>query len=404
MANSFPWTGEDTGDAGPYDDQDWRRAWRQLAGGGGHADAIVVPHSGTAGTPALSVVPQSPTAAKEIVVNPGVAFAEGLMIEIPSRETITVADNNTGATRIDTIILQVTITAQTGRVVNKQGTTAPPLLTRSAAIKEYALADLSLAASFTTIAASDITPRSMYLQGYGISSIFLQNNTGSTIEPGRAVQIDTANDQSMELATSTVKCIGVTTGRTEAPSGGSSTPIWGQVVTGGLALIYVGDTVSNGDKLVVSSTDGVLTGITNDVLGGVGYFLEPHTGSGFVLGSILKEASSSGLALYQYRGDSITLTTTARTHADTSATLTISTGKVRVWMKGNRNQSANSDTAFTIDGVTGRVFRPDSNSGQQTVWEHIFINVSAGSHTFVARHSSDSGGTTVNEFVVQEIF
>ena len=278
MATSLPWEGDSTGDAGSYSDDQWQKAWRALAGGYGHDDAIVVPYSGANGVISLDIQPTSP-ATRAIRVRPGIAFARGIMVEVTGDETVSLPTNNSGVNRIDSIIVRINVNNQTGRIVRKAGSSSPPSLTRTGGIYEYPLADVTLSDGYTSVTESNITPRGMPLLGFGSTSLYLQNNTGSDIEPFRAVKIDSSNNQSMELADSTREIIGTVTGRV-------SNGDWGHVIHHGVSFIYVGSSVTRGNGIILSSTNGVFDDSSGGRSGAAGLFLESQSSAGYALGHL----------------------------------------------------------------------------------------------------------------------
>lgn len=66
-------------------------------------------------------------------------------------------ENNTGSTaRIDSIVIQVDSNAREIKIVSKQGSTVPPAINTNPAIKEYRLANITVAPNATEIVTSNI--------------------------------------------------------------------------------------------------------------------------------------------------------------------------------------------------------------------------------------------------------
>ena len=282
---SLPWQGEETGDHGPYDSADWRGAWQRLFGGGISDYAAIIPESGPQGEVPLRVVPTSP-ASRSVEVQIGSALIRGAYYENTSAREIELNQNNTSNPRIDLIAFRLHTNDQRARIIKKQGATAPnpvaPSLTQSGSIYEIPLAEVRCNASFTSIAASNITPLGIYLPGGSVQMTLFENNSGSAIEPGRLVQQDTGNNRSVELAESVDDAIGVSLGRIENGT-------YGVVATAGVVLVYFSGSVTRGRFITLSSTDGVANDTSSDIGTTLGRTLESESGAGYYPGLLFKQ-------------------------------------------------------------------------------------------------------------------
>lgn len=165
---SSPWDGINTGDAvdAPYSSAEWARLWTKL-----HGVGSVFPNYGPLlGTGDGTYPPLQVRAVGGAVVEIkiGSALVNGRLYETSAAEQLTVGANVSGNPRIDTVILRVDYTAQTTRLVIKQGTPAAspvrPSLTQTASTWEAPLADIAVANGFSSITQADITDRSRFVQ------------------------------------------------------------------------------------------------------------------------------------------------------------------------------------------------------------------------------------------------
>ena len=331
---SLPWQGEEDGDHGPYDSADWRDAWKRLFGGGISDTAAIIPDSGPQAQVPLSVVPTSP-ASRSVAVEIGSALVRGVYYRNTSSREIELNQNNTSNPRIDLITLRINTTDQTVRLIKKQGSAASnpvaPSLTQSGSIYEIALAEVRCNASFTSITASNITPLGIYLPGGSVQMALFENNTGSDIEPGRLVQQDTGNDQSIELAELVDDAIGVSLGRIENGE-------YGVVATAGVVLVYFSGSVTRGNYITLSSTDGVAndTSSTNGTTWGS--ILESATGAGF-RPVLIADIRRTPLPFIDYQElDADTANNRSTTYAEATevtVNFTVSSGRVLIYVEGN---------------------------------------------------------------------
>ena len=277
---SLPWQGETRGDAGPYSSEDWRNAWRYLFGGGVHNYAGVIPDSGQPGQYPLDVVPTSPPT-RAVEVNQGSAVVYGAFYRLSVLREIAIPQNNLGNPRIDVIALRWHSTDQTIRLIRKQGTVAanprPPALTGAdgmGAILEVPLAEIRVRPGFSSIDYGDITPLAIVLPNSTAHLAVFQNNSGADIEPGRALQIDTRHDRSIEICTDIEEFIGVSLGRIKDTD-------WGVVQTGGIAKVYSNGSIVRGRRAIISSS-GRFNDSASPSVAAAGWFVASRSGSGFV--------------------------------------------------------------------------------------------------------------------------
>lgn len=160
---SAPWEGLLVGDAinAPYSALEWAAFWNKLHGvGSSYPNYGIVPGTGDGTYDSLQVFTSSGAV---IEVKPGSALVNGQLYTSSAAEQLTVAANASGNARIDTAVLRADYTAQTIRLVLKQGTPAAsparPSLTQSASLWEIPLADVAVANGFSSIVASNITDR-----------------------------------------------------------------------------------------------------------------------------------------------------------------------------------------------------------------------------------------------------
>ncbi len=107
-------------------------------------------------------------AARTVVVDSFAAVVQGIPIWNDLARTITISANATGATRIDTIVLEVVPTgnATEGKCTLKvvDGTAVQPVLTQTTLLWQFPLANVSVANGAATIAQANITDRRDYIE------------------------------------------------------------------------------------------------------------------------------------------------------------------------------------------------------------------------------------------------
>lgn len=162
---SAPWDGILTGDAAdaPYSSDEWAHYWAQLTGAGSiFPNYGIIPGTGDGTYEPLQVL-QTSVASANVEAHPGTALVNGKLYENDAAETLAIAANASGNPRIDTVILRVDYTAQTIRLIVKQGTAAASpvrvALTQTASTWEIPLADIAVANGFSSITNEDILDR-----------------------------------------------------------------------------------------------------------------------------------------------------------------------------------------------------------------------------------------------------
>lgn len=166
---SSVWDGVSLGDASaaPYSAAEWAALQNLLHGvGTTFLNYGVLRGTGDGTNNPLAVLEASPTA-KAVKVQTGSALVNGRVYTNSAIETLAVADNSSGFTRIDSVILRVDVLLQTVRLVVKQGTPAAsparPTLTQDASTWEIALADLTLNNGYATVTQTNILQRQRYV-------------------------------------------------------------------------------------------------------------------------------------------------------------------------------------------------------------------------------------------------
>lgn len=286
---SLPWNGQSVGDAGPYSDANWWTSWAAMfhahARGTGYGSRGPIIDSGNAPDVGLQVQATSP-ASSDIEVLPGACVIDGLLYLNDDTEELSIAANASGNPRIDTVIVRKDHTAQTARLVVKQGTPAatpaPPALTQTAgSMWEVPLADIAVANGFLTLSDADITPRQEWANAAdGIYLKDLLNNSGDTLETGHVVVLDTSADRAVDVDTEgpDVTPLGVWVGRTQNGD-------YGRVLNRGIGLVRVDGAVSRGDVLVMSASNAGQASV------------RPSTGASAIIGRTLTATAGAGLVL-----------------------------------------------------------------------------------------------------------
>lgn len=279
---SRPWDGISTGDAGPYSSENWALSWRYLsARGAGYPNAGPFLGTGTAPNNGLKVQAQSPAAAAVDVLI-GSALVAGRWYLNDATKALTIAANASGNPRIDTIILRADYSLQTVVLAVLQGTPAgsptPPTLTQTAGVLwEIPLADVAVANGFTSIANTDITPRSEWANAPHGAFLIAQNNSGGTLTDGQVVIWDTSADRAITTTTSVnhARVAGVVRGRI-------ANGAYGLIQTEGVGFVVVNAALSRGTGLTTSTTAGragTSSGSGNP-FGNIGVMLAASSGAG----------------------------------------------------------------------------------------------------------------------------
>lgn len=212
--SSKPWDGISVGDAteAPYSSNEWAHIWNILHGVGSFFPNYgIIPGTGD-GTNDPLQVQQTTVASVNVEVQIGAALVNGKLYESAASELLAVGANASGNPRIDTVILRTDYTAQTVRLVVKQGTPAAsparPALTQTASIWEIPLADVAVSNGFSTIVSADITDRRRAInatasgwQPYAYPDNFIHNasySSGGVAPTGLAFPISITGNMLVE--------------------------------------------------------------------------------------------------------------------------------------------------------------------------------------------------------------
>ena len=248
---SRPWQGSTAlgalGDAGSYTAAQWAETWKTMIGvGASYANRGVM--RGVENE--LEVTPNSP-AAKSVLVESGSALVAGRWYYSSGSEALVIADNASGSTRNDIIILEADYTAQTVRLAVLQGTPAaglPSLTQDITSIYQIPLAYLTLASGFATVTASMITDYREYANLPDAVGYLATNASGGALENGAVVT--PTGTQSFTTASSVS---GLVAGILERRTANGAV---GRIITHGIFAVLCEASVSVGDYLGISSTTG----------------------------------------------------------------------------------------------------------------------------------------------------
>lgn len=304
---SRPWDGISTGHAGPYSSENWALSWRYMsARGAGYPNAGPLLGTGTAPNDGLKVQAQSPAAAAVDVLI-GSALVAGRWYLNDATKALTIAANASGNARIDTVILRADYSLQTVVLAVLQGTPAasptPPTLTQTVGVLwEIPLADVAVANGFTSIANTDITPRSEWANAPHGSFLVAQNNSGGTLTDGQVVIWDTTADRAVTTTTTVnhVRVAGVVRGRI-------ANGAYGLIQTDGVGLVVVNAALARGTGLTTSSTAGRAgsPGGSGSPLGNIGVMLAASSGAGELVQCYINVVRrQTSIAVYSNRQNS----------------------------------------------------------------------------------------------------
>ena len=263
---SRPWSGVESsgqpvGDGTEYSADQWQEFFRYGIGGAALATGVVIPESGVIGQNPLFVQENSPVG-RSVVVTAGAALPYGVMYINDGQEVLTVNANAGAHSRIDTIVLEWNSIARRVRLARMEGTPAatpsPPTLSATGTTRQLPLADIQLAANFTTIRNADITQRSTFLQGSnGLDLQIFFNRSGHDIEKGMAVSVDTSGNRGVKRLVTPAACIG-------AAAGPIANNAWGLVCNGGVMDVQISAAVTRGQRLVSSTMAGKVRGVADN--------------------------------------------------------------------------------------------------------------------------------------------
>ena len=371
---SRPWSGVESsgqpvGDGTEYSADQWQEFYQYGIGGKALATGAVIPESGVIGQNPLFVQENSPVG-RSVVVSAGAALCYGVMYINDGQEVLTISANTNANARIDTIVLEWNSIARRVRLARIEGvpaaTPSPPALSTTGTTRQIPLADIQLAASFTTVRNAHITQRSTFLQGSnGLDLQIFFNGSGQDIEKGMAVSVDTAVNRGVKRLVSPANCIG-------AAAGPIANNAWGLVCNGGVMDVQIGAAVTRGQRLVSSTTAGKVRGEADSLF----------SSSGITLGIAL-ESKAAGFvkALINLQSTLPLLNTISA-----PGSMMVRTGKALVMAAAN-DTGRSGDIRVRVDGVDlARGYYSGGVQYQNAMVSVIGIKtgLSVGSHTFTA--------------------
>ena len=111
------------------------------------------------GTPSNDLRVMASGGGLKVTVLPGQAIIAGKWYENESSIEITIPSNTGLTARIDSVIAQIDtqVSGRVGRIVYRTGTTTHPAINETTGVKEYRIADITVAPSASTISQSAIT-------------------------------------------------------------------------------------------------------------------------------------------------------------------------------------------------------------------------------------------------------
>jgi hypothetical protein len=127
----------------------WSRMARRWASDGVHTE-----------DPASTVLKVSGSGTTSVTVAPGMAFVNGFFYHLDTAKTLSVPANGGGAARVDLVVLRADMSANSVLAVYKTGgATAPPLTQVEDGVWEIPLAQCTVAAASTTVAAANVVDK-----------------------------------------------------------------------------------------------------------------------------------------------------------------------------------------------------------------------------------------------------
>jgi hypothetical protein len=202
---SYGWDGENIGDSGPYSAEEEMKIRASISPRGffNPSAAGVFAGSGAPGPNSSNInifgldVLQTIPPSTSVRLMTGAAMVQNVIAFNDAIETLNIAANPSADTRIDTIVLRKDNTARTVRAAVLQGTPSavpvPPTLTQDSTTWEIAIADITLAPSYTSITNANIQPRIHLANGGPSNWLVLKdviNLTGGEANTGDVVFTD----------------------------------------------------------------------------------------------------------------------------------------------------------------------------------------------------------------------
>jgi hypothetical protein len=221
---SYPWEGEDTGDAGPYSSEQWALAWRTLFNGAlSDQDNVGVILSSGDGLNSPLLVAETASPSTQVRVYPGSALVNGRFYISDDTELITIPGNGTADDRIDRLVLRNTFADQETRLTLLPGTPAavpvPPTLVQSGGVFfDIPVAQIFAESGFLSIEDTDITDErepvtiSTNKGGTGISSFldpYIKGDLLAALSAEVLTQLAVGATDGMRLAVDASQAAGV---------------------------------------------------------------------------------------------------------------------------------------------------------------------------------------------------
>lgn len=408
---SRPWQGTSTGDAGPYSSDNWAAMYRDLFRGN-YADSGPILGSGTPPDPGLTIQATSPASAS-VDVTAGSALVHGTWYNNSATKNLSIAANGSGNPRIDSIVLRKDWSAQTVRLVVKQGTAAvsptpPALVQTDGTMWEESLGEIAVANGFATLAQSTITPRRVFVNAAdGIYLYNILNNSGTTLETGDVVIWDSTANRAVTTTTTQGNNLiaGVWQGRTA--NGG-----YGRVLVDGVGYVKTNAAVSARGLVLVTSTTTKQAAIcaaadTASKLNSLGLTLETTSASGLALAIIKVRGFDKPARQVIKRDNGATYSVASTSFVDIDSTnlkitLVVHSGTVQLTFTGVTLGSS-GDFDLAVDGtrvgtagINGLSHGDGSDSANTPInMTALITGLSAGSHDFTVMYRAAVGNVNL---------
>lgn len=344
------WTGRIAdgalGDAGPYSAAQYATEMARVLNGAEQANRGVI--RGVESE--LEVTPNSPTA-KNVLVESGAAVVQGRFYYNDSTETLTIADNVSGSTRIDYIVLSADYAAQEIRLAVVQGTPGAghPAITQNAGILwQIPLAYLTLASGYTSITAALITDLREYANIPGVIGFDVQNVSIGNVEGGSVMIWSGSSGVETTVTAGNNNIAGVMESRVLADG-------FGRVILAGVYPVLCAASVTFGDQLVSSATAGQANTIKT-VAGRQPFarVLTGNSGAGtkaLCLINVLPNQSAQKVKIGTYTGDgaaSKAITGVGFTPDEVTVYKITNSNPCGVWLR-----TSNSVNSLLLKGIDG---------------------------------------------------
>lgn len=370
------------GDGNAFSDAQWQEV----------LNAFVFRNGVNAGHDNELAVQATAPVSKNIEVQTGSAFVEGIFYITDAVVTKTISDNTSGQPRIDLVVLRTIYADREMRVYVIEGTpaaipVAPSPTQVDGTTWDEPLAEVEVANGFATLSDGDITDRRSWANLLANQS--LKNNSGAPIAAGGVVKVDTTADRAVD--TTTTESDGCVIDAAQFAGANLENLV---LPMHAYAVLESDAAVTRGDYLASSTTVGLVTPAAS---GAFAIALETTTGAGPVKTLLLNKP----IPVFEriIRDNGADYTTASPVFVDVDAvnlaiTLVTRGAPVEIYLSGELAASGGTalDVCLDVDidgtrygnGFANGIWCGNAGVAGKNNFKRAFtaIGLAAGSHTF----------------------